>query len=195
MQDKNGKNIQKIRLILAFLCLGFLCIHFSFTFLYTSPLKNHKNENLHYFVNGYIHPLFWQNWSLFVPAPRDNKKIEISFQETDSSFSEYYDPLTNYKSVNKWLRYSPQGKVILGFDNALWWVYNDLRKLETPWGRELEGLSLEKFKSRNSYFILKKLILGSFHQKYEGEFRSAKVKFKVEDTESRENYFIIIPIE
>lgn len=195
MQENNGRNTKKIRLILAFLGLGFLFLHFSATYLFTSPLKNHKNENIHYVVNGYMYPLFWQNWSLFVPAPKDNKRIEISFREDDQKYAEYENPLDTYFSVFRWLRYSPQGKIILGFDNALWWVYSDLRKLSTAWGRELIGTEMERFKKMNGYFILRNLVVGTFHRKYEGPFLGAKVKFIVEDVELRQEYFLEIRID
>lgn len=195
MQENKGRNNKKIRLLIAFLCLGFLFVHFGITYLFTSPLKNHKNEDIHYVVNGYMYPLFWQNWSLFVPAPRDNKNITISFKESEGTYSDFIDPLEKHYSAFRWLRYSPQGKVILGFDNSLWWVYDDLRKLNHPWGRELEGLEFERFKKLRGYFILKNLVLGSFKRNYDGEFLGAKVRFEVEDTETREKYFILINIE
>lgn len=195
MQEKNGKNTRKIRLILSFFGLSFLMIHFGITFLFTSPLKMHENENIHYVVNGYIYPLFWQNWSLFVPSPKDNKKIEIQFKESEESYSDFIDPLENHYKTFSWLRYGPQGKVILGFDNALWWVYNDLRKLKTPWGRKLEGLEAERFKSMNGYYTLRNLVIGTFKQKYKGAFLGAIVRFSVEDTEFKQEYFIEIEIE
>ena len=195
MREKNGKNTKKIRLIAAFLGLSFLLLHFTIIYLFTSPLKEHKNEDIHYVVNGYIHPLFWQNWSLFVPAPKDNKNIEISFKESENTYSDFIDPLADYYSIFKWLRYGPQGKVILGFDNSLWWVYNDLRKLNTAWGRTLEGLEYQRFKDMNGYWTLRNLVLGSFKTKYEGEFLGAIVRFKVQDTQLKRTYFIDIPIE
>ncbi len=195
MREKNGRNTKKIRLILAFLGLSFLFLHFSITYLFTSPLKNHQNENVHYVVNGYIYPLFWQNWSLFVPAPRDNKKIEIKFKEAEGQYSDFIDPLEKHYQVFNWLRYSPQGKVVLGFDNALWWVYNDLRKLTTPWGRKLEGLQEKRFRQMNGYWTLKNLVIGCFKQNYEGAFLGATVRFTVHDTEFKQEYYLDIEIE
>ena len=142
-----------------------------------------------------MYPLFWQNWSLFVPAPKDDKRIFISFKESDDSYSELIDPLEKYYAVYQWLRYSPQGKVILGFDNTLWWVYNDLRNLNTPWNRPLEGMAAENFKKMNGHYFLKNLVLGTFKQHYDGTFLGAKVHFKVKDTETQETYFLIIDIE
>jgi len=165
------------------------------TYLFTSPLKNHKRENVHYIVNGYIHPLFWQNWSLFVPAPVSNKKILISFKESDSTYSEMLDPLEAYYAVNNYLRYSPQGKVILGFDNTLWWIHDGLLKLNTAWDRDLEGIAAIKFSKSYAYFMLKNLVLGAFKQNYEGEFQGAKVKFILEDVELRKTFYLIIDVE
>ncbi|MEZ4936539.1 MAG: DUF5819 family protein [Crocinitomicaceae bacterium] len=179
---------------MAFLGLGFLILHFSATFLFTSPLKNHENENIHYVVNGYMHPLFWQNWSLFVPAPKDNKKIEIAFKE-EKGYTEFKDPLENAYRVFKWLRYGPEGKIILGFDNTLWWVYDDLRKLNIPWNRELEGTEAIRFQKMNGYFLLRNLVLGAHKKLSEGEFPGAKVKFIVVDVELRQEYFLIVNIE
>jgi hypothetical protein len=195
MQNKNGRNNKKIRVLTAFLCLGFLIFHFSATFLFTSPLKNHKNENIHYVVNGYIYPLFWQNWSLFVSAPVLSKKIEISFKKSDSEYSEYINPLEEHYAIFNWLRYGPQGKVILGFDNTLWWVYDGLNRLNTPWGRKLEGMEAIRFKKTHAYQQLRQLVTGSFHRQYDGEFQGAIVKFIVEDVEMKETYFLILDIE
>lgn len=195
MQEKNAKNNRKIRVILAFLCLGFLFFHFTATYLYTSPLKNHTYKKVHYVVNGYIHPLFWQNWSLFVPAPKDNKKILISFRESDSTYSEFENPIEKYAEVYQWIKFSPQGKIILGFDNALWWVYEGLSKMNLPWNRELEGMDEVEFKSKYAYTILRNLVKGAFFQKYAGEFQGAKVKFIIEDVELQKEFYLIIPIE
>ncbi|MCB0476883.1 MAG: hypothetical protein KDC84_01900 [Crocinitomicaceae bacterium] len=150
---------------------------------------------MHYFVNGYMHPLFWQNWSLFVPAPKDNKQIEISFRESDSSYTEYANPIAHEYAVFKWLRYGPQGKIILGFDNTLWWIYNDLRRLNTAWDRELIGTEELHFKKLNGYYMLRNLVLTAFKKRFDGPFLGAKVKFIVEDVELRQEYYLILNIE
>lgn len=65
-----------------FLFLGavlFLLFHFSLLLIHALPYKGEK-KRVQYWADYYAYPYFQQSWSLFAPAPEENYKLFVEYE-------------------------------------------------------------------------------------------------------------------
>jgi hypothetical protein len=70
-----------LKKIISGLAVLFLFTHFILIALYCTSKSNFLVQKV---SNIYIHPVFHQNWNLFVPAPDIHKKIFVRYKTNDS---------------------------------------------------------------------------------------------------------------
>ncbi|MEU3774193.1 DUF5819 family protein [Streptomyces sp. NPDC032472] len=83
-----------------FLCLATALIHVVLVFLHVAP-PNPVSQRYSAQVNGWVFPLFEQNWRLFAPDPDPaNRKILAKTAHTDSSGSMQVSPWFDLTAVD-----------------------------------------------------------------------------------------------
>jgi hypothetical protein len=85
--------------------------HVSMTLVYLSP-PNIAQEHLGSLANGYIKPLFSQNWHLFSPNPGVTTRKFALRCEADGQWSEWFDPIAGLIAEHNANRFSGVGKLL-----------------------------------------------------------------------------------
>ena len=99
------------KIFAVFLAICF-CIHFTLTALYVLPLNPVQAKGVQ-FINGYMHPLFIQNWQLFAPNPlSDNFYVFLKAQYSNGEESEWYDLSSQSYKTNQERRISPNNRLV-----------------------------------------------------------------------------------
>ncbi|SDY46103.1 DUF5819 family protein [Thermoactinomyces sp. DSM 45892] len=101
------------------LSLGFLgafVVHFALTALYVSP-SNPLKVKYSQVVNGYMEPLFTQNWKLFAPDPvtSDNTfYVRVKIKETDGQekITGWFDITSDLFKKNQENRFTPYNRLL-----------------------------------------------------------------------------------
>ncbi|MEB2300320.1 DUF5819 family protein [Lysinibacillus xylanilyticus] len=135
-----------------FLALCF-CMHFALTAIYVLPLNpvQAKESQL---INGYMQPLFTQNWQLFAPNPLSNNVyVFLQAQDSNGEDSEWYDLSSQSYKSNQERRISPNNRLVrIGTSAFLQTVRKDetLEKLKDKISDE-ELKALEEERGINEY--------------------------------------------
>ena len=100
----------------------FLVVHVSFTLLYVLP-KNMVAPAVKAGVGRYINPLFDQGWALFAPVPRVNKKVYVSYLQSNKQWSKWQDPFQSYLNKHQSNRFTANGKIVLLVSSTLHYLH------------------------------------------------------------------------
>lgn len=103
------------------LIAGF-CFHFGFIFICASPIKT-AHPKINFLSNQYCTPFIYQNWSLFVPAPKTTLKLFVRYK-TEKGWSSWNDVLQTQILKNKNNRITGHENTVLLFSNALHYALN-----------------------------------------------------------------------
>lgn len=130
------------KIFAVFLAICF-CMHFALTALYVLPLNPVKAKEGQ-LINGYMQPLFTQNWQLFAPDPLSNNiYVFLQAQYSNGEESEWYDLSSESYKSNQERRISPNNRLVRIGTSAF---LQSMRKDETL--EKLKGkISEEKIKA------------------------------------------------
>lgn len=155
------------KIFAVFLAICF-CIHFTLTALYVLPLNPVQAKGVQ-LINGYMHPLFIQNWQLFAPNPLSNNVyVFLKAQYSDGEESEWYDLSSQSYKNNQERRISPNNRLVrIGTSAFLQAVRKDetLEKLKGKISDE-ELIALEEERGINKHQEQGIDILYSYAQPY-----------------------------
>ena len=112
------KNSAKI--VLTWIGLFTLIIHFSFAFIYSKPVLSQKGK-LDYYSQGYIYPYFHQNWNLFVPIPQSNYKLFCEFENNGLKNIDVLAEIRITHQTNRLKGYEP---FLVAFTNSIFFFEN-----------------------------------------------------------------------
>ncbi len=102
--------------ILSVIFLTGLLIHFSFVFVFTSPLFN--NKRLKGISQNYCYPYFYQSWSLFTPVPTCKHQVFVRYYQ-NNEWSHFEDIFTKEQNKHQKNRFLGNENIVLMFSNSL----------------------------------------------------------------------------
>lgn len=133
-----------LKRILILVLATILCLHFFLITINTSPFTINECR-LKTISRMYVYPVFYQNWSLFVPVPNLKNSIYVRHQ-TQTGYTNWKDILSYEIDEHKANRLIGQESIYLLFSNSLIYELIDLSESSTK-------VYLEKPKNISFYIL------------------------------------------
>jgi hypothetical protein len=122
--------IQRLRIGILAIVLGFLLLHFFMVALHVNPFRKPGNPN--YWGEWYCSPFFSQGWTLFTPVPENNYMIFVEYRDGGKLVRrEIFQELVNRHRHNRFTGLEP---FIVAFVNSIHYFYHT-----TPEKKALNG--------------------------------------------------------
>src|SRR4051812_8396112 len=107
--------VQRLRIGILALVLGFLLLHFSMVWLYVNPFQAEKDRS--FWGQFYCTPFFNQGWTMFVPVPKNNYMIFLDYTLNGKKQSaEIFQSLVTKHRTNRLAGYEP---LVVAFTNSI----------------------------------------------------------------------------
>jgi len=178
----------KNKIQLGWLAFTFVILHFFFIFCFALP-DGHVPASLKKVSTAYVHPFFEQRWSLFVPCPIMDHKLEVNYFFEDDS-TNWISPTSEARRLHANLRFLHYGDLALAESNLLYWVETDLKISDSL------GLSnrLHQFEKTWSYKMVKNYVFGNARYLLDKTPVSAKVVCVFTNVKTLVVYRIPLPL-
>jgi hypothetical protein len=122
--------IQRLRIGILAIVLGFLCLHFLMVWLHINPFR--PQGTVSYWGEWYCSPFFSQGWTLFTPVPRNNYMIFVEYEKEGKKIRrEIFQSLVQKHRTNRFAGLEP---FVVAFVNSIHYFYHT-----TPLQKPLNG--------------------------------------------------------
>ena len=127
--------------------MGYLIAHFTAVLAYTWPTETKGRFYNYSFV--YIYPFFHQNWTLFVPPPKENFNLFVKYR-TSKKQQDWKDLFFEIDAKHQNNRLAGNEAILLSLSNALRY-YSNIPRKNFVYKDRLDDIELT---------ILKRIIIG-----------------------------------
>lgn len=157
--------------------MAYLCVHFLAVLAYAFPVKD--QNKFKFYVFPYIYPYFHQDWSMFVPVPKQNFNLYVRY-EHDGANTEWEDLFYTVNSAHQTNR-------LKGNEGLLLAVANSLRYYASSVKNESK---LEKDDGTNINFeVIKNICTQYLYHRNGTEPQKLQVLIGITDVETNSRYF------
>ena len=107
--------VDRLRIGILALVLGFLLFHFSMVWLYVNPFQGEKDRS--FWGQFYCTPFFSQGWAMFIPVPQNNYMLFVDYTLNGKKQSaEIFQTLVTKHRANRLAGHEP---AIIAFTNSI----------------------------------------------------------------------------
>jgi hypothetical protein len=145
--------------------LAYLTVHFFAVIVYAFPVKN--ENRLKAYVFPYIYPYFHQDWSMFVPVPKENYNVYIKYDS-----KEWSDLLFEINLAHQRNRLAGNEALLFSLANGMRYYAASIKEVSQ---RE------EDNSSNVNFLVLRKIITEYIRKKDPGECKNIQVILRIQD--------------
>ena|ERR1700752_3912530 len=138
--------------ILSICCLSILLVHFSFVFIYASPIRTAPLK-LRVLSSYYIGPLFHQNWRLFVPAPNVERRLYVRYLD-NNTWSDWDDIFRKQIDEQRKGMILANEEEVLGFSLSLVYLSNTVTETQKVFVSEPDEFNFKVVKKAARQYLL-----------------------------------------